>query len=166
MNLGPDGVTGANVRDLVPGALRFASWTCTPSGGASCSLSGVPDIDDLVDLPAGGSVRFTISGIVDTGADSFDNTATAEVPPGVVDPNGANDSATVTVNTCIGEEMETFTNLAIGSPTLFVASEILFVGMGVTVLPEGDLILRSCGTVVLGDGFSILSGGTLTVQTR
>jgi glucose/arabinose dehydrogenase len=37
-----------------------ASWTCVASPGASCAESGTGDVDDTVDLPAGGTLTYTI----------------------------------------------------------------------------------------------------------
>jgi lysyl endopeptidase len=164
-NLGLADVSGASVVDQAPGDLTAVTWTCTPSGGASCTGAGVLDIDDEVDLPAGGWVTYVIEGVVDTGALSFDNTATAQAPSGVVDPDASNDSATVTVLTCAGDEEVVLENLDITTSELFVASGTLTAGPGVRVLEEGDATLRACGRVVLRNGFSV-EGGRLEIQVR
>ncbi len=60
-NFGPDGVTGAMVKDLMPPQLANITWTCAALGGASCGgASGSGSIIDFVNLPAGGSVTYTV----------------------------------------------------------------------------------------------------------
>lgn len=44
-NLGPEDVIGATVEDLIPPTVNNASWTCVPSGGASCIASGELPVD-------------------------------------------------------------------------------------------------------------------------
>jgi uncharacterized repeat protein (TIGR01451 family) len=96
-NAGPDDVTGATVTDTPPAELTDVSWTCTPSGGATCSASGTDDINDTVDLPAGSSVVYTLTATVDPGMSaSVANTATVTVPAGTNDPDLGNNTATDT----------------------------------------------------------------------
>lgn len=94
-NLGPDPVTGARVQDTLPALLTGASWTCTGSGGGSCTASGNGNIDQLVNLPVGGSVVFLLSADVPTTPESVvSNTATVQTPSGVSDPVAGNNSST------------------------------------------------------------------------
>jgi uncharacterized protein len=96
-NAGPSDASGARVADPVPAAILGAAWTCAGAGGGTCSVSGMGDIDDTVDLPAGGSVTYMLTGTVDPAAvSSLSNTATVTAPVGVTDPNPANNSATDT----------------------------------------------------------------------
>ena len=88
-NSGPSDAVGAGVSDPLPVALagHGFTWTCTPSAGSSCTASGSGDIVDTVDIPAGGSVVYTITGTVPsstTGA--LINTAVATPPPGTTAP--------------------------------------------------------------------------------
>lgn len=93
-NVGPSAVTGATVTDALPAGLSGVTWTCIAAGGASCAGSGSGDLTgELVDLPVGDSVTFTVTGTV-TGSGTLVNTATVAPPAGTVDPNGANNSAT------------------------------------------------------------------------
>ena len=74
-----------------PVTLTGATWTCTPTGGASCPASGTGDIFTAVDLPAGSSMVFSMTGTVDPGASGWLIT-TGYVAPitGVIDPTPEN----------------------------------------------------------------------------
>lgn len=96
-NGGPDAANGTTIDDAFPSALSGVAWTCAASGGASCPASGTGDIDTSVDLPSGGTVVFTASGTVAADAtDPIANHATATVGAPTIDPNTANNTATVT----------------------------------------------------------------------
>jgi uncharacterized repeat protein (TIGR01451 family) len=93
-NAGPDPVSGATVADTFP-AICTASWTCVGAGGGTCTASGSGDINDSVDLPAGGSVTYTATCAISAAASGMlINTAT--VASTVTDPNAANNAATDT----------------------------------------------------------------------
>ena len=95
-NAGPDAVTGATVADTFPAALT-ATWTCVGAGGGTCTAAGSGNINDTVNLPAGGSVTYTASATIGAAATgSLSNTATITAPTGVTDPTPANNSATDT----------------------------------------------------------------------
>ena len=56
-NAGPSDVVGAAVADTFVANLTNVSWTCGASGAASCAnASGLGDINETADLPAGDSV--------------------------------------------------------------------------------------------------------------
>lgn len=110
-NDGPSNAPGARVIDNIPPEVLNPRWRCqTVSGGATCSQNGPIDgnIDTLVNLPVGGVLRFTITGIVDPDITApFTNTATVLRPNDITDPNDPNRlgvgnnsaSATVTLST-------------------------------------------------------------------
>ena len=94
-NAGPSNVVGAPVADVLPASVSNVSWSCTGSGGASCSPSGTGNIADVINVPSGGSVTYTVTGDLSANATgSLTNTATASVPGGVTDPDLTNNSAT------------------------------------------------------------------------
>lgn len=97
---GPATALGAQVSDSFPGELFGCTWTCGGTGGGVCSnASGSSDIDESVDLPAGGAVTFLVACSIDPAElGSVTNTATIAAPLGIVDPNGTNDSSQSTAS--------------------------------------------------------------------
>jgi uncharacterized repeat protein (TIGR01451 family) len=93
-NAGPSDAAGATVADTFP-ASETCTWTCAGAGGGSCTASGSGNINNTVNLPAGGSTTYTASCAISASATgSLSNTATVAVPGGVTDPNPADNSAT------------------------------------------------------------------------
>ncbi len=105
-NAGPSPVTNARVMDAFPALLGGVTWTCTPDTGSFCESpspanptgtgSGAGDIDlPVALLPPGGRVVFVVSTALRSDASgTLANTATVTPPPGVIDPDPANNSAT------------------------------------------------------------------------
>lgn len=94
-NDGPNDAAGTLVTDALPPELLDAAWHCAASGGASCPDSGSGDLNELVDLPVGSTVTFTIEAAVAPGAEgTLTNTAMVYVPAGMVDIDESNNSAT------------------------------------------------------------------------
>jgi len=93
-NAGPSNATGATVADTFPASLT-CTWTCVGAGGGTCTASGSGNLNDTVNLPAGGSVTYTASCTVSASATgTLANTATVAAPAGVTDPTPGNNSAT------------------------------------------------------------------------
>ncbi|MBK8138144.1 MAG: ExeM/NucH family extracellular endonuclease [Chloroflexi bacterium] len=91
-NAGPSNSPVATVADTFP-AILTGAWTCVGAGGGTCPAVGSGNISDIVNLPAGGSVTYTVSATISAAATgTLSNTAT--VTPAVTDPNPANNSAT------------------------------------------------------------------------
>ncbi|WP_192580597.1 DUF11 domain-containing protein [Micromonospora sp. AMSO1212t] len=63
-NGGPSDAVGATVTDVLPGPLARFGWTCDPSAGSTCTVSGTGNISDTVTVRAGGTVTYTITGTV------------------------------------------------------------------------------------------------------
>lgn len=93
-NTGPSDAVGARVMDTMPPSVSAVTWSCLPSPGAVCTLLGGGDLDDLVRLPAGGTLVYTLEATVDPAAQGeLVNTATVQPATGVVDDNLDNNSA-------------------------------------------------------------------------
>jgi uncharacterized repeat protein (TIGR01451 family) len=96
-NLGASPANGATVTDVFPSNFLNATWTCLPSGGATCTASGAGDLNDVVNLPPGSQITYAVNGtlaLVPTFG-TMNNTATVLPPPSVTDPNLANNTDTV-----------------------------------------------------------------------
>jgi uncharacterized repeat protein (TIGR01451 family) len=95
-NAGPSDAIGATVADAFPAGFAGATWTCVGAGGGTCTAAGAGNLADLVNLPAGGSVTYTVSGTLAGAPGLLSNTATVTAPGGTTDPNAGNNSATDT----------------------------------------------------------------------
>lgn len=97
-NEGTSPVHGARVDDPADGSNRVfqnvlpgATWTCAASGpdGTACGDAGpqpAPIHDRSVELPAGGTVTYEVTGIVAVGASgTFSNRARVSLPEGITD---------------------------------------------------------------------------------
>lgn len=95
-NAGPGDAPGSTVADTFPAGLT-CSWTCVGGGGGTCTASGSGNINNVVNLPLGGSVTYTASCTIPSSATgSLSNTATVTPPGTIIDPVPANNSATDT----------------------------------------------------------------------
>jgi uncharacterized repeat protein (TIGR01451 family) len=93
-NSGPDSLTNAfHVEDLLPSGYQY--WSNSASAGTAYSL-GQGRWLIFNGLAAGASVTTSISTIANTNG-VFTNTATIVPPPGILDPNTNNNSASVIV---------------------------------------------------------------------
>ena len=96
-NIGPSDVVGATVVDNIPSGITW-SYSATGSAGTSgYSSSGTASISDVVTIPSGASITYTV---IVTIPSSFTgdlvNTATVTPPTGVTDPTPGNNTATDT----------------------------------------------------------------------
>ena len=94
-NPGPSNATGVAVASTLAAQLQGLSWACVGSGGGTCTASGAGNVADTVNLPAGASVAYTLSGTVVPDATPGDATSTAALTPpaGFSDPSPTNNSA-------------------------------------------------------------------------
>lgn len=108
-NNGPTAVTGAPVTDTMPASLTNAAWMCAGMNGGSCNpTNGTGNINATVDLPISAKVTFTVNATVSASASgTITNAATIAVPPGILDTNQSNNTATDTT------DINTNTDLAI-----------------------------------------------------
>lgn len=94
-NAGPTAVKGARVIDIIPAVLQGAAWTCFASPGSSCTPAGSGNINEAVNLLAGGSVTYSLTATVADGATgTLVNTTTVSTAGAITDPNPFNNSAT------------------------------------------------------------------------
>ena len=104
-NAGPSNAPGASVADTFPASLT-CTWGCVGAGGGTCTPSGSGNINDTVNLPAGGSVTYTASCNISAAATGMlSNTATVAAPAGVTDPTPVNNSATDTDTLAPGADL-------------------------------------------------------------
>jgi uncharacterized repeat protein (TIGR01451 family) len=97
-NSGPANAPGVVVVDAFPGAYTGVTWNCVASGGAGCTSGGSGNISQVVNLPAGSQVTYTVNATVapeTTGI--LSNAVTAVVNAPTVDPDSGNNSASVQI---------------------------------------------------------------------
>jgi len=94
-NVAGDAPAQVTVDDVLPAELLGGSWTCVPSGSATCANGTGDVLSDVASLPAGTHVTYVYSAVVQAGAsETIANSATATLNGGqVVDPNPANNAA-------------------------------------------------------------------------
>jgi uncharacterized repeat protein (TIGR01451 family) len=93
-HVGGDPVTGATVADTFPAPLT-CTWTCVGAGGGTCTAAGSGNINDVIDLPVGGSATYTATCAIAAGAlGTLANTAS--VSSAITDPVMGNNSETDT----------------------------------------------------------------------
>ena len=93
-NAGPSNIVGATVADTFPASFGNVTWTAVGAGGGAGAAAGSGNISELVNLPAGGSLTFTVTGTVNSAATgTLVNTATVSAPGGSTDPTPGNNSA-------------------------------------------------------------------------
>lgn len=98
-NAGPAASSSTTVVDAFPADYGNVTWTCAPSGGATCPASGSGTIAGSVTLPSGGAAVFTVDGTVAAGTTgALSNTATAVVGAPQTDPDTTNNSVTLDVD--------------------------------------------------------------------
>jgi uncharacterized repeat protein (TIGR01451 family) len=96
-NAGPSAAPGSTVADTAPAACTAFTWTCAGAGGGTCTANGSGSINDVVNLPVGGTATYTVTCAVSGAAvGNLVNTATVAAAGGVTDPTPANNSATDT----------------------------------------------------------------------
>ncbi|MBU1822393.1 MAG: DUF11 domain-containing protein, partial [Bacteroidetes bacterium] len=96
-NTGPSNVVNATVTDNAPNGTTITNWTAMFAGGAAGTSAGNGNLSQLVSIPNGGSITYTITVAVPASfTGDLVNTATVAAPAGVTDPTPGNNSATDT----------------------------------------------------------------------
>lgn len=95
-NSGPAAASATSIVDIFPAGYTATAWTCTASGGATCTSGGVGNITQNVSLPSGSQVVYQVSGNVAVGTTgTLSNAATAVVGGSVTDPSPSNNTASL-----------------------------------------------------------------------
>jgi uncharacterized repeat protein (TIGR01451 family) len=94
-NAGPLAVQGARLVDTLPAGLADGIWVCAPVQLAACpQASGVGDLDQTLDLPVNGVLRYLLSAVVTAAAGStMTNTVTLQLPGGITELEPADNTA-------------------------------------------------------------------------
>jgi uncharacterized repeat protein (TIGR01451 family) len=93
-NHGPSDAPSAAIVDVLPPQLLTPTWSCTPMGGAVCPAIVGPNLNELVNLPAGASLELAVTGFIDGNTfGNISNTATVTAAPGTGDPMLGNNSS-------------------------------------------------------------------------
>ena len=97
-NPGPVNVTGAILNDTLPSTLNSAtaSWSCDIAVGTTCpNASGTGNLNEVVDLPVGSSLSYSITAnVIAEEGELIINTATINLPGELVDADPSDNSAT------------------------------------------------------------------------
>jgi len=149
-NSGPSDANGATVSDPKPSQIDTWTWTCVPSGGATCSGSGGPittDFSEVVNLPAGSSITYTVTAHIDASAPSgtLTNTVTVTPPGGVTDPTPGNNS-------------DDDVDQIIAQPTGDLTKSLIATNQGFT--PDPSVAIGEMLTYEVT--FTVPAGGTMT----
>lgn len=103
-NAGPAGASSTTIVDVFPAAFTSPSWTCSPENGATCPASGNGNITHTINLPAGASVTYEITGTVSpTATGTLSNSLSAVVGGSVTDPEPGNNTATLNLEEVIDD---------------------------------------------------------------
>ncbi|MCU0756182.1 MAG: choice-of-anchor D domain-containing protein [Xanthomonadales bacterium] len=96
-NAGPSAVNAATVTDTFASSFSAVTWTCVGINGGSCVGAGSGNLDQPVNLPAGGALYYAILASIPLPLPAqLSNTASVTAPSGVTDPVPGNNSSTVT----------------------------------------------------------------------
>jgi uncharacterized repeat protein (TIGR01451 family) len=131
------------------------------SSGSRCTGSGVGNIDDLVDVAAGGQVAYTVTGTVDPAATgTLVNQATVAVPSEVADP-GPDSDGLQPAGTCLDNPPSSTNDLCRDIDTLTPKSDLNVVKTDHTdvAIPGEELTYT---LTVRNDGASNVVGATVT----
>jgi uncharacterized repeat protein (TIGR01451 family) len=158
-NVGPADVPGAHVTNAFP-TEATCTWTCSVSGGASCSGGSHPgNVVDTASVPVGGIVLYTGSCLVD--GDAFGtllDTAAVTASPGLTDTNAANDTASDTTEIAGLKVFDVAIAENAPGPGVPVVVEL----NPAPVAPVTVDYATADGTATVADGDYLPASGTLT----
>ncbi|HVX12146.1 MAG TPA: DUF4214 domain-containing protein [Pirellulales bacterium] len=158
-NTGPSDLTGAALADVLPTDFTGATFTATATGGATgFTSSGSGNISDTVNLPAGSSITYVVTGTVAASATgSLSNTADVTLPAGVTNSGNANATDTTAVTAAVAPTITSAnsTDFAEGS---FGTFTVTATGTAPITLTESGTLPTNVTFVDNGDGTATLSG--------
>lgn len=95
-NTGPSASPTTTIIDTFPVAYTGVTWTCTPTGGATCTANGGGGtLAQIVNLPSGASVTYAVNGTVQAGTTGTLSNSVSVVAGGVTDPDQDNNTASL-----------------------------------------------------------------------
>jgi len=185
-NAGPEAAAQATVADDFVAELT-CNWTCSGTGGGTCTSAGSGDLNDTAQLPVGATVTYVaVCSVAANATGTLVNTATVAAAGGAADPALANNSATDTdtigasANVGITKTDGVLVEVA-GTPvtyTLVATNAGPSAAPSVTVTDTFAAVLTGCSTTCvaspgsscaagpllgnLSDVASLLAGGTAT----
>jgi uncharacterized repeat protein (TIGR01451 family) len=108
-NAGPATSPNTTLVDTFPSALQGPTWTCTPSGGATCPAGSSGNIIGSTSMPSGSHITFTVNGTIAPGTTgTLTNSMTAVVNAPATDPGGTNNTASLDLDPAASDVI--FTN--------------------------------------------------------
>jgi len=158
-----DDAIGATVTDPAPAGTLITGWNAVLSGGAIGNTTGTGDINEIVNIPGGGTIIYTVTVSVPCNfTGTLVNTASVAVPAGITDPNPDNNSATDTDyqnmwTGAVSDDWYTDGNWTIGVPDCAQSFGAL-IPAGLSVYPVISNTGMNTASLV------IASGATLTVN--
>ncbi len=190
-NTGPVAADGTPVTDPIPSGIASQSWTCTGSGGATCTASGTGAVaDTITTFPRGSFVTYTIVATVSANPPAVvSNTASATPPSGGVcgpanTPGPCTATATVSPQAQVGIAKTADTKTIVPSGTIHFTVTVSNTGSvaadGTTVsdpiaagitsqtwscTPSGGATCTASGTGAIADTLATFPAGA-TSSTR
>ena len=167
-NLGAHDAPGATVTDVFPADLS-CSTTCVGTLGGTCTAGPIlTNINDTVNLPAGGVVTYTaVCTLSPSAVGILSNTATVAPPIGITDPVPGNDSATD--NDTTFPEANVGITKTDGSATEVPGTSVIYTivatnagpnaAPSVTIVDNFPAALSGCSTTCAASGGSACTAG-------
>jgi uncharacterized repeat protein (TIGR01451 family) len=162
-NDGPDDISGAQVTDVLPAILQNVSWTCSGTGGASCTGSpGTGDIASTANLPNGGEVIYLVSATVPPNATgNLINTATVTALAADPDPGNNWDDDFSVIRRVADLEITKTDNLAQAAPGAAHQYTIVVSNLGPSDAP-GTLVSDTFPAAFTGASWACVPTGGAT----
>lgn len=99
-NEGPSDASGVQLVDNAPDGMTIDAWRCSGEDGATCpGASGAGNIDETIEVTAGGSLVFDldVSYAADADSEKLENVATLTIPETLNNPDGETEEDSVSL---------------------------------------------------------------------